>query len=280
MTSIAKMFGGKHSAQMVSKEKLADLIRQLRNQGIHHCRPVAQKMVEARGLFQVELGGRGDWKVVGSLQGRVHGDSPVRWMCATNGGAWVHAAAGWWRTREAAEAALEAALSEVYSDEIFAVKAEEERRSAGLALRDRFADRLRTLEMRRKAIGGWYDLSMGSEGFSMGGGTKPYTQEAIDALEVEIAENESKDQCRKAFAAEAPALVARLSAAGIKARIYYGVVELCRDSQWGNEFINHKVGDLERLRTFVQEAERPATPVDLTKVDLSGLFGGSVKKNR
>ena len=274
MPSIAKMFGGgKRSPNVVRRDQLPELIRQLREDGTHYGKCVAPTAQKAREFFRIKKGVRGDWMVLGSLQGQVLTESPTRWLMATNGGAWMHAAAGWWPSEDTAKAALEAGIRMAYGDEFAAAAEAEAHRAAGAALRDKFAVRLAALEIRRQAVRARYDIWMSLTGFSVGGAERPYTEEAVDAFEVEIEVEENAAAEKAAFDVAAPAFIERLIVLGVKIEMTYDGARLVVDGYWKTAFPATATG-LQELQVYVEKQERP---VEAKKLNLSGLFGGTAK---
>lgn len=278
MPSIAKFLGGgKKPPQVVQRNELPELVRQLREHGTHHDRPVATTIREARGHLTVKQGARGEWMVYAVIQGCMWSDSPVRWMAASNGMAWIHAAAGWWPTEGAAKAALEAAVASVYADEIAAKKAGEERLAALESVRDQFAPRLRAIEERRIAAGlSGYPLYLALNDFSLMGPSAPYSEEAVTAAEARVAAGEQAKLEAEAFQIAAPVLVTRLTARGVQAELRYDGVYVIVNGCWRREFPNMTVG-LAALEAYVVEKERP---VETKSLNLSGLFGGVTTRRK
>ncbi len=282
------LWGNRKGPAMVGRDQLTALVLQLRldgrlaaeHWGSSHRKSAAANIEKARYEWRISQSPRGDWLIKACVMAEILSDTPVRWTSATNGGAWKHAAAGWWRSKTEAEAALEAAIREVYSDEFAALAAAEAIRQAGLDALALYNDRLQAIKARAEVVG-WSSWFFDAWGWSSGGGRKPYTEEAITAFEAEVLAVEQRRQEQVVFLTGVPPLFARLVTLDVKTELdYSGNVRLIEGDHWVTPF-PMTVAGLAELEAYVADQERRHTvPVVAKSLNLTGLFGGAavVKK--
>lgn len=286
MASIAVMFGGGRKAPaMVRKDQLAALIAQLREHGTHRDRKVLKEMGDVQKFFKTEEGTNGGWKVVGSLQGRVESDQPTRWTQATTGGAWVHAAAGWWNSEEEARAALDEATKIAFADELAENEEKRIRSVKNCAIRDVFSARLSALSARNQTTHTFgYGISVWENGFSTGGAILPYTEENVAKSEATVTAHELRLAEQAKFEAAAPALVAELIRLGYEStRIDYFGINIIENGKY--KTFPKTLEGIETARAFINaETDRRTKFVMASAVNMAGLFGGAAvvsdKKHR
>ncbi len=271
------LWGTRKGPAMVTRDLLPALVTQLFEYGRHDRKSLVPTIDKARRIWRVSQSPRGDWSVGACVQAEVNSDEPVRWTCATNGMAWKHAAAGWWRTEAEAEVALEAALRDAYSDEFAAIAAAKAKHATGLASLAFYSERLESLKAQAEVVG-WSSWFFNASGWSSGGQTQPYTEEAIAAFEAKVAEAELRQKEQAIFKAGVPPLFARLVALGVKTELdWSGNIRLIDEQayRWVTPFAMTAAG-LAELEAFVANEERRHTvPVVAKSLNLSGLFGGA-----
>lgn len=126
---VIDMFGPLPKPVYRPKRDLPELLRQLREDSVEWDSP---NLPNPPGNLQcvqyaceVKGGGRGDFFVRISHEGRVCPEGQSNWPVITHSGAWVGIRCGWWSTQEEAEKALSAAIARVFPD---LIAAEEEKR--------------------------------------------------------------------------------------------------------------------------------------------------------
>ncbi len=269
MRSVGSFLGIKrNSPNIVHKHLLPDLLEQAKNDSTHEHKRAMQTLRDAYDRCTIQKTNQGDWRIIILLQGRCTGDTPTTWNIATNGGAWVHAGAGYWKSKEDAESALREAMREVYREELERERRIQEDEIETAKLREIYVPQFRELERALRETGysyGGYEERISEVVFL--GKKLPISAEGIAQAREIFAkyceELNEQAECKKI----AEEIVAKLVKRGLEYRLESDGVYTVEYTPSGLGFPKRAYtftrADLEKLREKLAEVEKP--------LDLKGL---------